>query len=194
MSTRNTPSWIAVAETFHRSRVSGPESSAAWRPYDDLVRERLLRYTRRVLHRLPNDDEDAVQITLIRQREYDSAAPVEGELFRRWFFSIARSVCLNLLRSPHSRHVSLGDLDRPVPGPGTATQILRKDSNEKARAIATTLPGEEGVVIQMHYFEGRTVKTIARKLCDSTRQINRLLTAARERLKWKLIEAGLGDG
>ncbi len=185
--------WTDAAARFHHWRLSGLDAALAWRSFDDLVRERLLRYCARALERRRSDVEDAVQDILIRLMEYAHSTPSEADHFRCRFYKVARTVCSDLMRGPRSRTKSLEGENWVDPRPGSATQVRRRDAKQTLWELVDTLPAPDAEALRLHHVEGWSLRRIARERGQRTFRIRRQMGASLEHLRPKLIAAGIAD-
>ncbi len=126
--------------------------------------------------------EDLVQETFYRglNRLTDLHEP---EKFGSWLYTIARRLCWDWLDDPHQKQSSLSELTREP-------AVIPSQNSEKQDRIAdlkqyiVRLPVELREVIQLRYGGGRvTYKDMAVLMGVSPGQVNKLLTAARKKLR-----------
>ena len=129
-----------------------------------------------------HDAEDAAQDTMITGFEKIRQLRDAGQ-FRGWIVRIARNLSVNTVRR---KAVAEKALDRKAEAP------VRRDShNQDLQQAVARLPWDLRLPLVMYYFDGRSVKSVARTLDISTsgvylklrtaiRQLHELLTAEGE--------------
>jgi RNA polymerase sigma-70 factor (ECF subfamily) len=113
--------------------------------------------------------------------------------FGPWLCGIASRVCLDWLKSPQARQVSLDGLsDEPAeawvaaPGDSPHEAAARADDERRLLAEVETLPETFREVILMYYYDDVTYQDLAGVLGVSAATINARLTKARAMLRERL--------
>jgi RNA polymerase sigma-70 factor (ECF subfamily) len=186
-------------------RTTGPEG--LWMDDAELVRQVLRgnraafedlvkRYTSLIASvcraNLPwyRDIDDVVQETFVRALERLSDLR-DPERIGSWLRSIARNLCREQRKDPHSSHLSLD----AAPAPVAANDNGENDTARVAaqlRVCVRKLPRELREVIELYYGGGRvTYDAVADLLGVSFGRVNQMLTMARKLLRDCLKQGGV---
>lgn len=103
-------------------------------------------YTYMKGHRM--DLEDAVQTTFVRLMRCGKRF-VDAEHEKAWLITVARNVCLNMLKKRHRKDEALAD-----------AQIEAAPETGDVMQLVLTLPEDERIAVYLHYYEGYTAGEI----------------------------------
>ena len=127
----------------------------------------------------PQDSEDAAQETFLRLMRLEK--PLQSqEHCKAWLIVTAGNVCKDLLRRRRQTELSLEDC-----GELSAEPAL---GNELMQAILE-LPDKYKTAVYLYYYEGYSVKEMAKLLRQSPESMKSRLRRAREQLKQRLGES-----
>lgn len=160
--------------------------------YADLI----LRVSYTYLHST-HDAEDVCQevlIKLLRQRGQDASAFESSEHERAWVVRVAANQCKDLLRRRASREtVPLDEVAEPeAPEPLDETAARARADGVLAQVMRLPLMYREA--IYLHYYEGYSVRELARATGVSEAAAARRLSRARSKLREAMGEEGCHDG
>ena len=120
-----------------------------------------------------HDAEDVAQDALIKGFERIRQLR-DGSQFGGWIVKIARNLSINLLRKRQVTERAVGEKRHARPG-------RAESDHEGLQAAVAQLPWDLRLPLVMYYFDGRSVKTVARKLDTSTSGVYlKLRTAIKE--------------
>jgi RNA polymerase sigma-70 factor (ECF subfamily) len=141
--------------------------------YADVVYRATISYCKN-----KNDAEDAVQNTFLKLLKTDVQFNDE-EHIRRWLISVSINECKNIWKSFwHRKVTSLEDLEQePL--------YIESDRQELFSEIMR-LPPKYRVVVHLYYYEGYSVKEIAKIVNISESNVQIRLMRARNKLKERL--------
>ena len=124
------------------------------------------------------DAEDAVQDTFLRLL---TARPVfrDREHEKAWLIRTALQRASDIRRKAEQRNIPLEDITEPV---------APESSGGELRAAVRALPEMYGTVIHLHYYEGYSIKEIAKLLGLPAATVGTRLARGRERLRQMLRE------
>jgi RNA polymerase sigma-70 factor (ECF subfamily) len=124
------------------------------------------------------DAEDAVQDTFLRLL---TARPVfrDREHEKAWLIRTALQRASDIRRKAEQRNIPLEDITEPV---------APESSGGELRAAVRGLPEMYGAVIHLHYYEGYSIKEIAKLLGLPAATVGTRLARGRERLRQMLRE------
>lgn len=126
----------------------------------------------------PHDVQDALQETLLRYME-KAPAFASGDHEKAWLLRVTANCCKDVLRfrTRHS-HLDIEPLKEQLPAP---------KEQELMREIYA-LPAKSKTVLILHYFEGYSVREIAKILGLTESAVKKRLQRAREALKLELSQ------
>ena len=124
------------------------------------------------------DAEDAVQEAFLRLL---TARPVfrDAEHEKAWLIRTTLQRANDIRRRAEQRNVPLEDAAEPA---------APEDSGEELRSAVRALPEMYGAVIHLHYYEGYSIKEIAKLLGLPAATVGTRLARGRERLRQMLKE------
>ena len=124
------------------------------------------------------DAEDAVQETFLRLL---TARPVfrDPEHEKAWLIRTTLHRASDIRRKAEQRNVPLEDVTEPV---------APESPGEELRSAVRALPEMYGAVIHLHYYEGYSIKEIAKLLGLPAATVGTRLARGRERLRQMLRE------
>ena len=151
---------------------------------DETIRQTVEEYSPMLLRlactRLDStaDAEDAVQDTFLRLL---TARPVfrDREHEKAWLIRTALQRASDIRRKAEQRNIPLEDITEPV---------APESSGGELRAAVRALPEMYGTVIHLHYYEGYSIKEIAKLLGLPAATVGTRLARGRERLRQMLRE------
>ena len=151
---------------------------------DETIRQTVEEYSPMLLRlactRLDStaDAEDAVQDTFLRLL---TARPVfrDREHEKAWLIRTALQRASDIRRKAEQRNIPLEDITEPV---------APESSGGELRAAVRALPEMYGTVIHLHYYEGYSIKEIAKLLGLPAATVGTRLARGRERLRLMLRE------
>lgn len=143
--------------------------------YHDMVYRLALSYTRS-----RQDAEDVVQSTFLKLLD-GKTLPQPGKE-RAWLAQVAVNGCKDLLRSAWRRKSE--PLDETIP--------FEHEEESALFSAVMALPAKYRVVVHLHYYEGYTMKEIARFLHTSPSAVSMRLHRARNLLRSSLKEDDYG--
>lgn len=148
----------------------------------------------KVSRRYRKQDEDARSLAnscylkiLLNLEKYDEAQP-----FLPWAMTVAVRACIDELRKSktYNEQVLLSDEERPFRddfNDSVSNDVLNTISAEEVDLVMNALPERQKLVFNMFEFEGYKHEEIGEILEISVRTSKRLLQAARETLRGRLI-------
>ncbi|KAB2818170.1 RNA polymerase sigma factor [Phaeocystidibacter marisrubri] len=148
----------------------------------------------KVCRRYRKQDEDARSLAnscylkiLLNLEKYDEAQP-----FLPWAMTVAVRACIDELRKSktYNEQVLLSDEERPFRddfNDSVSNDVLNTISAEEVDLVMNALPERQKLVFNMFEFEGYKHEEIGEILEISVRTSKRLLQAARETLRGRLI-------
>ena len=111
-----------------------------------------------------------------------------------WLRNLSASLAVAHLAS---RASSGQDMDeRQIADPSTASPqaaLLGREIEQKLRELVEALPGQEGTLIRLAYYEGLSLKDAARRLGVSKSWVSRLHARTLKRLAQSLRQLGMVD-
>ena len=124
------------------------------------------------------DAEDAVQEAFLRLL---TARPVfrDPEHEKAWLIRTTLQRAGDIRRRAEQRNIPLEDVTEPVAPEGPGAEL---------RAAVRALPEKYGAVIHLHYYEGYSIKEIAKLLGLPAATVGTRLARGRERLRQMLRE------
>lgn len=125
------------------------------------------------------DAEDIVHDVLLKWLEQTPAFSGQ-EHEKAWFIRVAINACKDRKRSAYRRKTVGLDACRDV--------VCMPESSLIQELIS--LPADDRTVLYLHYYEGYSIKEIARIVKKSDRAVQSRLYRARQKLKERLEEAG----
>jgi RNA polymerase sigma-70 factor (ECF subfamily) len=127
----------------------------------------------------PADADDIVQETLLRlwKRSEPFASKAHA---RHWLIRVTLNLCKNVFRAPWRKHVPLEDLDE--------TAVFDTPEQGALYAEVMALPEKYRTALYLFYYEGYSVKEIAKLLGVSQSVVTTRLSRARQALKSELTE------
>ncbi|MCH5297724.1 MAG: sigma-70 family RNA polymerase sigma factor [Ruminococcus sp.] len=141
--------------------------------YTDIVYRSALSYCKN-----KNDAEDAVQNTFLKLLKTNLEFNDE-EHIRRWLIKVAVNECKNIWKSFWRRNVtSFDDLDKEP--------VYIESEKEELFNEVMKLPPKYSVVIHLYYYEGYSVKEIAKILNISDTNVQTRLMRARNKIREQL--------
>ena len=151
-----------------------------------LVREDLERYVTRKLNtrgRLIGDEDDVLQdvCNVVKNKISGYDENLSAEDFRIFITRIAKSRCIDYLRRVRTEESLIEDALSPTRDQtGTVT---RRDDLLKLRVLLESLPTEWSILIQAHYGDGRSTRSIAEDLDLAPATVRARLDEARRMLR-----------
>ncbi|TNE28610.1 MAG: sigma-70 family RNA polymerase sigma factor [Bacteroidetes bacterium] len=148
----------------------------------------------KMCRRYRKQDEDARSLAnscylkiLLNLEKYDEAQP-----FLPWAMTVAVRACIDELRKSktYNEQVLLSDEERPFRddfNDSVSNDVLNTISAEEVDLVMNALPERQKLVFNMFEFEGYKHEEIGEILEISVRTSKRLLQAARETLRGRLI-------
>ena len=151
---------------------------------DEIISRIVGQYSSMLLHlaasRLdsPADAEDAVQEVFLKLL---TARPVfrDAEHEKAWLIRATLHRASDIRRKAAQRNVPLEDVTEPV---------APESPGEELRSAVRALPEMYGAVIHLHYYEGYSIKEIAKLLGLPAATVGTRLARGRERLRQMLKE------
>ena len=137
------------------------------------------------------DAEDAAQETFLRAyrsiRRYDSSRP-----FSTWLLSIAAHYCIDQMRRQRQNVVSVEDL--PVPDlvdetAGVETSLVRKQEQERIRALLKTLDPTDRAAVILYYWYDMSYAEISQTLLLTESALKSRLHRARRSMAEQWMKA-----
>ena len=153
--------------------------------YSELVKAQARRVFAICLGMLGNvhDAEDVAQQALLKCLTNIGQVRNDNHL-EAWIGRIAKNLCVDFLRNQKARRNAL--TNRNQSGPNEL-----KDYPELRYAL-TKLPEQDRTALMLYYFDGRSMKSVARTLMISEAAAQARLSRARKKLR-KLLEAEEGS-
>ncbi len=145
----------------------------------------LSAYVKRKLGARERDWEDVLQDVLMATSEHCDRAPLAGVEFRRWVFSIARTICFNLVTRGHDVE-PLPLIDPVCLRPGPALQIQLDEQTAHILSSVDALPPNLAELIRLHYLDDISVQELAPRFGLETRVVRSHLEKGRGDLRRKL--------
>src|SRR5262245_62611841 len=156
----------------------------------------------RALGLQPPDLDDAVQEAFL-QAFRDLPSLRERASFGAWFLNIVRHVSIKELRRA-AKGGPAGPADRPgtapaaggPPAPSAAEEVEQKDFREYLWRKVAALPQGTREAIFLYYYQGESVRAVARSLGLSVSGTKRRLQTGREELReklWRSLEQHLRE-
>lgn len=125
--------------------------------------------------------EDAVQETFLRVLR---AAPQQIENVDAWLLTIARNVCLDLLRkrsnSEQATNVDDVDFQNSLPVADSATDLLRRENARQVFLALRRLPTKYRTALSLREFHGMTSAEIAEAMSLSPGAVDPMVSRARD--------------
>jgi RNA polymerase sigma-70 factor, ECF subfamily len=113
----------------------------------------------------------------------------DHERFRAWLFQMLRNRCLDYLKEPRRRNVSLDHLAPIVDeAPGPLVAVERKQVRKDIYDALKALPVQQREAFLMHYVEGVPYEAMAELLDASVSALKMRVLRAREALSGALQE------
>lgn len=170
-----------LAESFHLAGGVGRETEkAATRFYGDF-RDVLTGYVRYKLRTRADEWEDALHNIIVDAWEHRRTAPHAEEDFRKWLFTIARNVCVNMAFR-RAKPDSLSEISVADPGPGTVTKVHRAGESRRLWAAIDSLEAPLSEVVRLRHDEQLGVEEIAERLGTNRREVHRRMVRAQAKL------------
>ncbi len=109
----------------------------------------------------PDEAEDLTQETLLRACM--NAHHFRGVSLGAWVFRIAANLAVDQIRRHRPTFVDMKDLEeRPAEGSDPCERVLRQATHQQLRRMIAELPCRYQQLIQLRYFEDRSMDEIAR--------------------------------
>ena len=127
----------------------------------------------------PQDSEDAAQETFLRLMRLEK--PLQSqEHCKAWLIVTAGNVCKDLLRRRRQTELSLEDCRELSTEPALGNELMQ---------AILELPDKYKTAVYLYYYEGYSVKEMAKLLRQSPESMKSRLRRAREQLKQRLGES-----
>ena len=148
--------------------------------WNDLVEEYQTMLYRIAFSNMRNraDAEDAVQEAFLRYMK-DEKPILSKEHEKAWLIRTTLQRASDIRRKAEQRNVPLEDVTEPV---------APESPGEELRSAVRALPEMYGAVIHLHYYEGYSIKEIAKLLGLPAATVGTRLARGRERLRQMLKE------
>lgn len=127
----------------------------------------------------PQDSEDAAQETFLRLMRLEK--PLQSqEHCKAWLIVTAGNVCKDLLRRRRQTELSLEDCRELSAEPALGNELMQ---------AILELPDKYKTAVYLYYYEGYSVKEMAKLLQQTPESMKSRLRRAREQLKQRLGES-----
>ena len=129
------------------------------------------------------DAEDVVQDVFLKLLKQKKRQFTDDEHLKSWLIRVTVNHCVDVKRSFFRKNtVSIDDME--IPYEPEEQEVLEELSR---------LPEDTRNILYLHYYEGYTIKEIAKILGKKQNTVNSRLTRGREQLK-KYLEVSYGKG
>jgi RNA polymerase sigma-70 factor (ECF subfamily) len=136
--------------------------------------------------------EEAVQETFWRVWRNAATYQRERAPFTAWLFTIARRLCIDMLRRSRSMSVADESLEAlPDPGPDVAERVGGALEQAQVRAALSALPSEQRRVLELAYFRGLTHHEIAQAMGEPLGTIHTRARLGLQKLRAMLLSQGI---
>ena len=122
------------------------------------------------------DSEDAAQEAFLRLARFRGKFEDERQI-KAWLVVTVTNVCRDMLRRKHRQDASIEDVGEPAAAPESSGDLL---------GAVRALPDRYRTVIFLHYYEGYSVREIAKAMHQPEGTIKSWLHRARRQLKERL--------
>ena len=134
----------------------------------------------------PAQAEDLAQETFTRA--FSRFHQFHGGSIQAWIFTIARSVCLNYIKSPQARAVAAIEDPDVMKSPSDFVGDLMKKA--EVRAVLARLSAEQRICLKLFYIEGLSAREIVAATGYTDAEVKTYLQNGRRRfeIEWKKRE------